>query len=140
MPWQLSSTIQILDFRKELVGYFKTKLFSFTGGFWVYDADDEKVAELRGKLSLSSRHLDFISVEGHELGCITSVKKGGIWSTPGLAIALTDEARDDLKTKVLLLAATMAMGLGGAGAKLGLAAGIALGGDEDDEGDEGDDE
>jgi hypothetical protein len=127
MPWQLTSTIQILDFRKRLVGYFKTKLFSFTGGFWLYDADNEKVAELRGKLLPSSRHLDFLSADGHELGCITSRKMGGLFSTPCLMIDLTDEARDDLRTKVLLLAATMAMGLGGAGLRLGVSVG------EDDE-------
>jgi hypothetical protein len=141
MPWHLTSTIQVLDFRKRLVGYFKTKLFSFTGGFWLYDAGNEKVAELRGKLLPSSRHLDFLSADGHELGCITSRKKGGLFSTPCLMIDLTDEAREDMRTKVLLLAATMAMGLGGAGLRLG----VSVGDDDEeelvrDDGEGGDDE
>jgi hypothetical protein len=135
MPWQLTSTIQVLDFRKRLIGSFKTKLFSFTGGFWLYDSDNEKIAELRGRFSLRKPRLDFLTTDGEPLGCITSEKKGGIFSVPGLTISLHDDVRDDLRMKVLLLAATMAMGLGGAGKKLSVGVGISLGGD-DDEGDD----
>jgi hypothetical protein len=126
MPWQLTSTIQVLDFHKEKIGHFKTKLFSFLGGFWLYDADGEKVAELKAQLSLKKPRLEFLDVEGRPLGHITSeiFDDGGkkkfkvVWGSPGLTITLEDRVRDHLPTKVLLLAATLAMELTGVGTKL----------------------
>src|SRR5262249_29670171 len=46
----LVSTAEVYDFRNELIGYFKGKIFSLMGGFWLYDANDEQVAEVQSKL------------------------------------------------------------------------------------------
>jgi hypothetical protein len=127
-PWQWVSTLQVLDFKKRKVGYFKTKLFSFMGGFWLYDADDQQVAELKAKLSGAKPRLEFLDVEGRVLGHITSEvfddagqgkkKIKVVWGSPGLTITLDEDLRDHLPTKVLLLAATLAMELTGVGKQL----------------------
>ena len=118
MPWQLTSTLEILDFRKKRIGYFKTKLFSLTGGFWIYDDNDEQVAELKGKFSFTKPRLDFLDVEGELLGdiCMSIVddqgkKKKGfkiIWGNIPMVMTMKKHVRDHIPTKVLFLAATMA--------------------------------
>ena len=131
MPWQLTSTIEILDFRKRRIGYFKTKLFSLTGGFWLYDDNDEQVAELKGKFSFTKPRMDFLDVEGEHLGdiCMSIVddqgkKKKGfkfIWGTIPMVMTMNKEIRDHIPTKILFLAATMAAQLAShsSGAKFG---------------------
>ena len=117
MPWQLTSTLEILDFRKRRIGYFKTKLFSLTGGFWIYDDDDKQVAELKGKFSFTKPRMDFIDTEGEILGdvCMSIVddkkKKKGfqiIWGNIPMVMTMKEHVEDHIPTKVLFLAATMA--------------------------------
>ena len=131
MPWQLTSTIEILDFRRRRIGYFKTKLFSLMGGFWLYDDNDEQVAELKGKFSFVKLRMDFDDVEGEHLGdiCMSIVddqgkKKKGfkmIWGAIPMVMTMKKHIRDHIPTKILFLAATMASQLAAAnsGAKLG---------------------
>jgi hypothetical protein len=118
MPWQLTSTIEILDFRKRRIGYFKTKLFSLAGGFWLYDDDGKQVAELKGKFSFTKPRMDFYDVDGEHLGdiCMSIVddqgkKKKGfkvIWGAIPMVMTMKEEIRDHIPTKILFLAATMA--------------------------------
>ena len=117
MPWQLSSTLEILDFRKRRIGYFKTKLFSLMGGFWIYDDDDKQVAELKGKFSFTKPRMDFLDVDGEHLGdiCMSIVddkkKKKGfkiIWGNIPMVMTMSEHIEDHIPTKVLFLAATMA--------------------------------
>src|SRR4051812_6330612 len=42
------SEVQVLDGQDKKIGYFKSKLFSVGGGFWVYDAADKQIAEVKG--------------------------------------------------------------------------------------------
>ena len=123
--FRLVNTVEIYDFRKEKIGYFKAKLFATVGGFWVYDADGEHVAEVKmklaGGLSVSigkasmPAYVTFLLADGRKLGDISSEKgKGlkGLLSTKGKIIDLVPEMRDQVQLKVLLLAATLAMDLG----------------------------
>ena len=127
MPWQLTSTIEILDFRKRRIGYFKTKLFSLTGGFWLYDDEDKQVAELKGKFSFTKPRMDFLDAEGEHLGdiCMSIVddqgkKKKGfkiIWGAIPMVMTMNEDIRDHIPTKILFLAATMASQLATASSK-----------------------
>jgi hypothetical protein len=44
----LRSKVWLESANGDKLGYFKSKLFSFGGGFWVYDMRDTKVAEIKG--------------------------------------------------------------------------------------------
>lgn len=44
----LRSRVNILDSRGTVVGWLRSKLFSFGGGFHVFDAQDNEVAEVKG--------------------------------------------------------------------------------------------
>jgi hypothetical protein len=130
MPWQLTSTLEILDFRKRRIGYFKTKLFSLMGGFWLYDDNDEQVAELKGKFSFTKPRLDFYDVEGEHLGdiCMSIVddqgkKKKGfkvIWGNIPMVMTMKEHIRDHIPTKILFLAATMATQIAQNSTKVGI--------------------
>src|SRR5688500_15152110 len=43
----LRSKVRVLDDKGVDIGYFKSKLFSFGGGFYVYDTSDKQVAEVK---------------------------------------------------------------------------------------------
>jgi hypothetical protein len=119
-------TVQIWDDQGEMIGYFRTKLFSLFGGFWVYDANDEQVAEVKSKITKKGPRIDFLAADGRELAYISSetmeaAKKGGfsvVWGTAGLTVSMAEEMRDQTQMKVLLLATTLAMELTGAGTRL----------------------
>jgi uncharacterized protein YxjI len=53
----------------ETLGYFKSKLFSFGGGFWVYDAMDNQVAEVKG--DWKGWNFKFLGAGGQEMGTVT---------------------------------------------------------------------
>jgi len=118
MPWQLTSRIDILDFRKKLIGYMQTKLFSITGGFWIYDPKGKQIAELKGQFSLTKPRMDFLDADGEHLGDITAEvfddqgkKKSGfkiIFGAMPMVMTMDKSVRDHIPTKVLFLAATMA--------------------------------
>ena len=44
------SRLDVLDSEGERIGYFKSKFFTISGGFHVYDKDDQHFAEVKGKL------------------------------------------------------------------------------------------
>jgi len=49
--WYLfRSRVEVLDSQGELIGYFKSKFFTISGGFHVYDKNDKHFAEVKGKL------------------------------------------------------------------------------------------
>ena len=49
--WYLfRSRVEVHDSQDQLVGYFKSKFFTISGGFHVYDKDDQHFAEVKGKL------------------------------------------------------------------------------------------
>src|SRR5689334_4133327 len=68
-PWSLFRTkVRVLDGGGQLLGYFKTKVLSLSGGFWVYDPQDKQMAELKGDWKGWS--FKFLSPQGKELGQI----------------------------------------------------------------------
>src|SRR5260221_12947598 len=43
------SIVEVYDSQGEKLGYFKSKILSIGGGFWVYDKNDQQFAEVKGK-------------------------------------------------------------------------------------------
>jgi uncharacterized protein YxjI len=117
-------TVQIWNDKAEQMGYFQTKLFSLFGGFWVYDPRGEQVAEVKAQLKWKAGpRLLFLTADGRELGHISSElmeAKGFkvVWGSPGLTVTMTDEVKDDMTLKVIMLATTLAMELTGVGGRL----------------------
>ena len=121
-------TVEIHDDRNVKIGYFRTKIFSFLGGFWVYDAEDQQVAEVQGKITFFKDipKLRLLAEDGRELGYVTSEaleavrerKAKLIWGIPGITVTMSDDVKNDLNTKVLLLGTTLAMEMTGVGKML----------------------
>jgi hypothetical protein len=121
----LPVTIDIFDDRRKKLGYFKTKLFSLLGGFWLYDAEGNEVAEVKGKIGIPPRYL-FLSKDGRELGSITTdalakttgpnAKRFAVeFGRPGMRLKVTEDMTDEPKVKVLMLATVLAMEFTGIG-------------------------
>lgn len=65
----LRSRIDILDRSGQSIGYFKSKLFSLGGGFYVYDTRDQLVAEVKG--DWKGWNFKFIDANGQEVGTVS---------------------------------------------------------------------
>jgi len=116
--FSLTTKIDIYDQFATKIGYFQTKLFSLTGGFWVYDAEGNQIAEVKNPLL--KPHLTFNSPEGDELARIANelweAKKFKItFGAPGTNITMSEEVRQHNNLKVLLIATVIAMEFTGVG-------------------------
>ena len=93
------------------VGYFKSKLFSLGGGFWVYDANDNQFAEVRG--DWKGWNFQVLTPDGAELGIVTK-KWAGLGrelftSADNYLVSISDDLADQPVAKMLLLAAALAI-------------------------------
>ena len=93
------------------IGYFKSKLFSIGGGFWMYDTNDVKIAEVKG--DWKGWNFKFLDLTGKEIGTVTKkwagLGKEMFTSADNYMIALTDPTKQDPGAKALLLAAGIAI-------------------------------
>lgn len=135
----LFKKVQAVDAQGVVLGTYKAKKFSLSGGFHVYDKDGKHVAEIRGAMLKSD--YTFFSPDGKtELGKV-SKKWGGmkslVTSAGTYAVQVAPAGADDPKTKMLVLGAAVAIsalmggGKGGAAAVAGGAAAAEAGGDDD---------
>ena len=93
------------------IGYLKSKIFSFGGGFWIYDSFDKKFAEMKG--DWKGWNFKLLDVTGKEIGTVTK-KWGGLGkemftSADNYMIAISDSSQHDIGAKALLLAAGIAI-------------------------------
>ncbi|WP_028102248.1 phospholipid scramblase-related protein [Pseudoduganella violaceinigra] len=104
----LRSRIEILDGSGQAIGYFKSKLFSLGGGFFVYDMRDQLIAEVKG--DWKGWNFKFIDASGNEKGSVS--KK---WAGIGKELFTTADnymisIAEDFKANAgLLLAAGLAI-------------------------------
>ncbi len=114
--------VQVLDAQGAVLGTYKAKKFSLSGGFHVYDKDGKHVAEIRGQL-LKSDYTFFQPDGKTEMGKV-SKKWGGMMkelftSTDTYGVQIAPAFAEDPKTKMLILGAAVAidclMGGGGGG-------------------------
>src|SRR4051812_14489941 len=105
------SRVDIHDGKDRLIGYFKSKLLSIGGGFYVYDHKDNQFAEVKG--DWKGWNFKFVTTDGEEMGTVAKkwagLAKELFTSADNYVIALTpggDRAEDD---SMLLLAAGLAI-------------------------------
>jgi uncharacterized protein YxjI len=107
----IRSKVWVEDAAGKRLGYFKSKLFSFGGGFWVHDEFDRQVAEVQG--DWKGWNFKFLASEGKELGLVTK-KWGGLakelfTSADTYAVSIHDDGGADRNLRILLLAAALAI-------------------------------
>jgi uncharacterized protein YxjI len=107
----LRSKVRVLDGDGKRIGWFKSKIFSLGGGFFVYDNGDQQVAEVSG--DWKGFNYAFKSPDGRELGQVAK-KWGGIakelfTSADTYMVSLTGASGAGPVAKILLLAAALAV-------------------------------
>lgn len=105
------SKVQVLDAEGQVIGSFKSKLMSLGGGFWVYDAEEQQLAEVKGDWKGWS--FKFLTSDGQELGSVgkkwAGLAKELFTSADNYVIALNDAAKTKKNSNLLLLAAGLAI-------------------------------
>lgn len=107
----LRSRVTVYDDKDEPIGYFKSKLFSLGGGFWVYDMQDRQVAEIKG--DWKGWNFQFRGPNNEDFGVVTR-KWGGIakelfTSADTYMVSLTGAKGAAPTARILLLAAALAI-------------------------------
>ena len=104
-------TVRVLDGQGELVGTFKSKLFTIGGGFFLLDAGGQQIGEVKG--DWKGWNFRFLSAAGAELGTVTKkwagIGKELFTSADNYVIALNESAKLAPGTSALLLAAGLAI-------------------------------
>ena len=109
------SRVEVRDAQGELVGYFKSKFFTISGGFHVYDKNDKYFAHVKGRMF--GFDYRFLTEDGKvELGQVSKVigGLGGLaremfFSADNYFLKLNPELAGQPMAKMLLLAATLAV-------------------------------
>lgn len=107
----LRSKVHVVDAQNQRIGYFKSKLFSLGGGFHVYNAQDQQVAEIKG--NWKGWDFRFISSSGQEMGIVTKkwagLGKELFTTADNYLISIHDVGPHQPATSALLLAAGLAI-------------------------------
>ncbi|HTU21602.1 MAG TPA: phospholipid scramblase-related protein [Gemmataceae bacterium] len=105
------STVQVQDSDGQVLGSFKSKMMSLGGGFWVYDAEGQQYAEVKGDWKGWS--FKFLTTDGQELGSVgkkwAGLAKELFTSADNYVIGLNEAARSKKNSNQLLLAAGLAI-------------------------------
>jgi uncharacterized protein YxjI len=105
------STVQVKDGEGQPVGSFKSKMMSLGGGFWVYDAENQQYAEVKG--DWKGWNFKFLTKDGVELGTVgkkwAGLAKEMFTTADNYVIALTEAAQEKKNSNLLLLAAGLAI-------------------------------
>ena len=107
----LRAKVSVRDGEGNELGFFKAKLFSLGGGFFVYDKLGEQVAQVKG--DWKGWNFRFLDASGNELGTITKkwagIGKELFTSADNYIIALNDNLQQNPAIVALLLAAGLAI-------------------------------
>jgi uncharacterized protein YxjI len=110
--WYLfRSKIEVRGADGELIGYFKSKLITFSGGFHVYDKDDRHFAEVKGNF-IGFKYRVLTPDHSVELGKV-SKEWGGLakelfTSADTYMVDINDDLKSNPFSKILVLAAALA--------------------------------
>lgn len=103
--------VQIFNEYDVSLGYFKSKILTIGGGFWVYDTSDNQVAEIKG--NWVGWNFKFLDSAGNELGYVTKKWAGAVkeifTSADNYIIELNENIATNKDTAALLLAAGLAI-------------------------------
>ena len=103
--------VEVLNADGQLIGYFKSKLWSLSGGFWVYDAADKQFAEVKGNFFGFDYRV--LTPDGGELGRVNK-KWGGVLkelftSADTYQVEVSEDLAEQPVAKMLVLAAALAI-------------------------------
>jgi len=107
----LRPKVSVIDAENRTIGYFRTKLISISGGFYVYDTEDKLVAEVKG--DWKGFKFKFLTPEGRELGTVDK-QWGGLMkemftSADTYHIKIAEDIGSTPAMSALLLAAGIAV-------------------------------
>jgi hypothetical protein len=111
------SRVEVRDAVGQLVGFFKSKFFTISGGFHVYDKDGKYFAHVKGRMF--GFDYRFLTEDGKvELGSVAK-RIGGVgglarevfFSADNYFLEVNPELAEQPIAKMLLLAATLAVDL-----------------------------
>jgi uncharacterized protein YxjI len=132
----LLKKVQVVDAQGVVLGTYKSKRFSLSGGFHVYDKDGKHVAEIRGKML--KFEYTFVKPDGKtEMGKVSKAWGGAMRelfsSADTYGVQIAPAFAEDPQVKMLVLGAAVAIdclfgGKGGAVAAGGKAEGSAVSG------------
>ena len=127
----LMKKVELVDGKGAVIGRYKSKTFSLSGGFHVYDGAGKHVAEIRGKLMKSD--YTFFQPDGKtEMGKVSKKWAGAMkemfTSADTYAVQIQPGFADQPTTKMLILGAAVAID-----ALMSTKGGAAAGGESDDE-------
>lgn len=107
----LRARVEVLDGSGNMLGYFKSKLFSLGGGFYVFNPQDQQVAEVKG--DWKGWNFKLLGSGGQELGTVAKqwagLAKEMFTSADNYVIALADDQAANPAGNMLLLAAGLAI-------------------------------
>lgn len=107
----IRAKVTVADDSGAELGYFKAKIFSLGGGFFVYDMKDNQIAEVKG--DWKGWNFKFIGPGGRELGTVTKkwagIGKEMFTSADNYVIALSEGIAASDAVKMLLISAGLAI-------------------------------
>jgi uncharacterized protein YxjI len=107
----LRAQVNVHDGEGKRIGYFKQKLLSIGGGFYVYDDKDQQLAEVKG--DWKGWNFKFLTTDGQELGSVSKkwagLAKEFFTSADNYVVALNEKAKSLPNGSMLLLAAGIAI-------------------------------
>jgi len=105
------SKVYVRDSQGNNIGYFKSKLFSLGGGFYLYDTNDQQIAEVKG--DWKGWNFKFIGKNGQELGTVTKkwagIGKELFTSADNYIVSINEGMSKESVIKILLLAAALSI-------------------------------
>lgn len=104
-------TVIVRDASGARLGYFKSKVFSLGGGFYVYDDHDQLFAEIKGKWH--GWDFKFTASDGRVMGSVSkkwsNLAKELFTSADNYVVSVSDHLANRPDAKILLLAAAIAI-------------------------------
>lgn len=107
----LRSKVSVYNRNGEYLGYFKSKILTIGGGFWVFDAMERQVAEIKG--DWKGWNFKFLGENGQEMGAVTKkwagIGKELFTSADNYIVALNETVPANSDQIALMLAAGLAI-------------------------------
>jgi uncharacterized protein YxjI len=108
----LFKKVEAVDAAGEVVGRYKAKSFSLSGGFHLYDKNGKHIAEIRGKF-LKSEYTVYAPDGKTEMGKVSKkwggTVKGLLSSSGTYGVQIAPQFADDNKMKMAILGAAIAI-------------------------------
>lgn len=102
---------QVLDPQGQVIGRFKSKMFSLSGGFHIYDKDGKHIGEIQGKMLKAEYKI--VTPEKVEMGSVSrtwgGMAKSLLSGSDSYGVQIAPDFAGDNTAKILILGATIAI-------------------------------